>query len=135
MNSPCITYLYRAKDAEGHLLYVGVTQWPSMRMENHAQGSAWYALAANIDYVEFPNRAAALAAELAEIRSLRPPYNIAGNPDFMNPLGDDAKGISIRMQRSQWACLMAVTVAQNTKIQPYLVSLIQADFDKRGLPF
>lgn len=49
--------------------------------------------------------------------------------------GEEIKGITIRLKRSQWEHMAAMTMTERTKIQPYIIGLIQADFEKRGLRF
>lgn len=71
------TFMYRA--GNGELLYVGITQQANVRMAAHRKTSEWYTLATNIEYVEFPDRAAAMAAESVEIKSKRPRFNVTGN--------------------------------------------------------
>ena len=46
---------------------------------------------------------------------------------------EEIKGITIRLTRSQWLNMIAMTAADGTKIQPYILGLVQADFDRRGL--
>lgn len=47
--------------------------------------------------------------------------------------GEDTVNLTLRMKRSQWEHLVALTTAERTKIQPYLMNLIGEDFAKRGL--
>ena len=49
--------------------------------------------------------------------------------------GEAMKGITLRLKRSQWQSLVAMTNLDSIKIQPYMLSLIKADFDRRGLDF
>lgn len=70
------TALYRHFDADGTLIYVGVTANPLQRLAAHECGSAWIQEIARTDYEWFPTLALALAAEATAIRSERPRYNI-----------------------------------------------------------
>ena len=47
--------------------------------------------------------------------------------------GEDVVNLTLRMKRSQWEHLIALTTAERTKIQPYLMQLIGEDFQRRGL--
>ena len=75
------TWLYRHYDATGRLLYVGITNHYARRCEQHADEKAWWVLVdpGRSTTQEYPNRAAALLAEEAVIRSERPVFNIAHN--------------------------------------------------------
>jgi hypothetical protein len=43
------------------------------------------------------------------------------------------KNITIRPTIAQWEALIAMTTAERTKIQPYVMELMAADFARRGL--
>lgn len=45
----------------------------------------------------------------------------------------DVKNITIRPNFAQWEALVGLTTSERTKIQPYVLSLIAADFERRGL--
>lgn len=70
------TYLYRCRDSDGHLLYVGTSEWPVVRMETHRR-KPWGPDIVTVDLEEFPNRPAALAAERDAIRTEAPRHNLA----------------------------------------------------------
>lgn len=72
-------YLYRHWDADGILLYVGVTQSPRRRERGHATTSRWMELKATTTIEEHPSRAAVEAAEAVAINTERPLFNVAGN--------------------------------------------------------
>lgn len=46
---------------------------------------------------------------------------------------EETINLTLRMKRSQWEHLVALTTAERTKIQPYLMGLIASDFQRRGL--
>lgn len=71
------TALYRHFDAEGALLYVGISLSPLYRLASHRQ-AAWVERIASITLEWMPTRAAAEAAELEAIRGERPQFNKAG---------------------------------------------------------
>jgi hypothetical protein len=71
-------YLYRHWDAEGKLLYVGVTTSPRARTRQHLKDSRWIDLSVEMTVEPHPSRAAAEEAEAAAITSERPLFNEAG---------------------------------------------------------
>lgn len=73
------TALYRRFDAEGTLLYVGITDALDERTKAHDDGSSWSEFATHETVEMFPDRAAALAAEVQAIRSERPLFNMQHN--------------------------------------------------------
>lgn len=66
--------LYRHFDAQGRLLYVGISKNALARMEGHA-GSAWYAQIATVTIEHYNSRDSARRAEQEAITSERPAYN------------------------------------------------------------
>lgn len=70
------TALYSLFDADGSLLYVGVTDRMSARFKQHAGEKDWWPQVARRTFVEYGTRAEALAAESALISSERPPCNV-----------------------------------------------------------
>lgn len=69
------TSVYRAYDADGDLLYVGVTDNLANRLKSHEHHSRWYPLAATIEWESFDSRDYALEVERGLIYSLDPPHN------------------------------------------------------------
>ena len=49
--------------------------------------------------------------------------------------GEEIKGITLRLKRSQWQNMVAMTTSEGIKIQPFILALIEAEFEKRGLRF
>lgn len=74
---PGPTQLYRHFDADGRLLYVGISLSAILRFEAHRTGSNWAQKVATITIEHFPTRAEALAAEVRAIRTELPIHNIA----------------------------------------------------------
>jgi len=68
--------VYRMFDAEGRLLYVGMTQDAGARFGDHA-AKRWFPLVANIALEWFPTKASARLAEVRAIGTERPRYNKA----------------------------------------------------------
>ncbi len=75
------TTLYRYFDAEGALLYVGITNHAVLRALQHSKFSRWWPSVRSATFEHFPAREEAIAAETLAIRAERPPYNVVGQPD------------------------------------------------------
>ena len=71
--------LYRFFNAEGTLLYVGITNDPGRRMTKHRGGKSWWLEVARVEMEQHPDRLALRAAELKAIEHERPLYNIQHN--------------------------------------------------------
>lgn len=71
------TALYRHYDADGVLLYVGVSDVFHKRCTEHGSGSEWFSGVASSSVLWFETRAAALAAEKAAIIAERPLFNMS----------------------------------------------------------
>jgi predicted GIY-YIG superfamily endonuclease len=70
------TFLYRCFDAEGALLYVGISCQALIRFSQH-QSAEWSDRVAKITIKKYPDRRSASAAELEAIKSEKPLHNIA----------------------------------------------------------
>lgn len=70
------TALYRLHDAEGVLLYVGISSDPELRFRQHAMEKRWWHEVARRTIEWFSTRAAAEAAEETAIKIKRPKYNV-----------------------------------------------------------
>jgi predicted GIY-YIG superfamily endonuclease len=81
--------VYRAYDAAGALLYVGVSGRIRQRLYVHRHNSAWWAHAASVHLEWIQTRAEAEGIEAAVIREEQPPFNRAGvRPErFRAPTG------------------------------------------------
>lgn len=77
MTSP--TDLYRHWDAEGRLLYVGISLSAVQRLAAHRQSSRWYPRIKWIEIERHPTREAALEAERIAIRDEKPLCNLDHN--------------------------------------------------------
>lgn len=67
--------LYRHYDADGNLLYVGITINPGRRGKDHAKSSAWVEFAAREESVWFDSEEDAKAAERDAISNEAPLFN------------------------------------------------------------
>jgi hypothetical protein len=76
------TSLYRIWDRKHKvLLYVGIAvHWPR-RMDQHSGDKDWFPIDGVVEFEQYPNRPAALAAEEKAIRKEKPLYNIQHNGD------------------------------------------------------
>jgi predicted GIY-YIG superfamily endonuclease len=83
------TFLYRLYDADGVLLYVGITNNLATRMGRHSVEKSWWPEVAGIRVEVCANRQEAEAAELAAIRDERPVWNVDGVPRPPRPRGWD----------------------------------------------
>ncbi len=70
--------LYRLFGTDG-LLYVGVSDKWSRRMDEHAGHQWWWSQVTRVDLEHYVNRAEVLAAERAAIKDERPRYNVTHN--------------------------------------------------------
>lgn len=71
------TALYRLRDLQGNLLYIGIAANPDARWRVHRREKTWAHLVADRSIEWFPNRAAAEAAEAVAIRSEKPRHNVS----------------------------------------------------------
>jgi predicted GIY-YIG superfamily endonuclease len=71
------TALYRHRDCNGTLLYVGISLSVAARLAQHAGTSHWFAEVTQVDVEYFPTRAEAEAAERQAIRTEHPRCNKA----------------------------------------------------------
>lgn len=90
--------LYRFFDADGELLYVGITCDPGSRFKQHRRGKSWWHEIARIELEQFSSRVELEQAEREAIPKENPKYNInlrrGGTP--APPPGyrpDQAKGL------------------------------------------
>lgn len=73
---PACCHLYRFYDADGVLLYVGISGRIRQRVKEHAAGASWFEVAARVDIQHLPNRKEAADAERAAIKAERPLHNV-----------------------------------------------------------
>ena len=80
-----LTTLYRYFDADGRLLYAGITGAGAQRADQHAKGAIWWPQTAAATLEHYATREEALAAELVAIRCERPLFNRRDHPDLVRP--------------------------------------------------
>jgi hypothetical protein len=71
--------LYRHYDAQGVLLYVGISHSAALRASQHKKESCWYYQSATMTIENFNSREKAAEAEIAAIKNERPMFNIMGS--------------------------------------------------------
>ena len=70
------TALYRHFDADGRLLYVGISLSAIARLEQHKRSAGWFGEIARIDLEWWPFRSLAEQAELSAIWRENPAWNV-----------------------------------------------------------
>lgn len=68
--------LYRHFDADGRLLYVGISNNAAVRLDHHRTCSRWHDQIARIDIERFQNKKEAMIAEMKAIKEENPIFNI-----------------------------------------------------------
>jgi excinuclease UvrABC nuclease subunit len=74
--SPHQFRLYRHFDADGNLLYIGVSLNAFARLAQHRDSSSWFSEIANVTFQAFETREAVLEAEASAIQAENPKYNV-----------------------------------------------------------
>jgi predicted GIY-YIG superfamily endonuclease len=88
------TALYRYFDAEGVLLYCGITSDAEKRDAQHKTSAAWIGEAARVTYQWLESREHAAALEAVAIRFEKPKHNIAEQAKA-EPVDDAARGMAL----------------------------------------
>ncbi len=70
------SFVYRAFDAHGELLYVGCTWLPELRYSQHRKSSVWFQYATRFTMTGPHDRTAALAHERRAIETEEPWFNV-----------------------------------------------------------
>ena len=127
------TALYRYFDAEGRLLYVGVSLSAIQRQMAHEASSPWYRSHASMTTEWFASRAKALQAERTAIISEEPAYNVVHRNEEL----DDSPS-SLQANRSRAGRLGALTIhaAGKTNTAPArakFMSRFEQEVDPEGL--
>jgi hypothetical protein len=107
MSSNASTDLYRYYDADGQLLYVGISLSAVARASQHRSEKGWWRDVARMTVEHLPSRAEAVAAELEAIRTEAPIHNVAGNGETIRrygPKGQYSVTVSPK-HMNPWACM------------------------------
>lgn len=109
--------LYRLRDAQGRLLYVGITWNLKVRMQGHARyGAAWFGAVASTETEEYPTREAARKAELVAIETERPAINFM---DAAEHAEWKANGLPLRrcaVEDDTWFAAVRIAHAQGGSV-------------------
>lgn len=107
--------LYRAHDAAGRLLYVGISKQIAKRLKAHQHSSEWFSACARISMENFDTKRQAEEAERHAILDEKPLHNAEklppGQPrwqDFMTP--SEAQELSDARRKSDAARAMMKTL-------------------------
>jgi predicted GIY-YIG superfamily endonuclease len=134
------TALYRFFDADGALLYVGITYDTEQRFASHRNSSPWWKDVADESVEWFDTRPLALAAELEAIRTERPRHNVLGSPWAPGPRELDPEEKTMSQVRSDLTemCTQvrlldsAFVVVDRTKARRPVAALVSMDFYERA---
>jgi len=89
--------LYRHYDADGRLLYVGVSGNPVQRLKQHRYSNAWIRLSVRMHIEWFSNSAEAAIAELHAINNEKPLHNKPARIGPQNARAEPTIMLSIRV--------------------------------------
>lgn len=78
---PTMQTLYRMFDADGQLLYVGISVNPMSRMKHHASAQPWWEEVSGIDLEKYATRDQVMEAERRAVENENPRYNVRLRPD------------------------------------------------------
>jgi excinuclease UvrABC nuclease subunit len=78
--------LYRFYDQNDNLLYVGITKFFEPRLKQHYKNAEWFFETAFVRLEHFATRQEVELAESFAIKTEKPRYNIAKNPDKLEAL-------------------------------------------------
>jgi predicted GIY-YIG superfamily endonuclease len=70
------TALYRHFDADGKLLYVGISHSPLLRLSQHRDNARWFEKIKSVQHEWFPSRQEAMEAERKAVAEENPECNI-----------------------------------------------------------
>lgn len=122
--------VYRMRDAQGILLYIGRTGNAGRRFGDHAS-KRWFPLVATITMEWFPTEAAAVLAERRAIQQEYPRYNVAETrrsrrrPTRLPQLAPPAKRIPPCLPKPEDECqaTLAALLAKGTTMNEVAVAL------------
>lgn len=124
------TVVYRASDAEGHLLYVGSSVNVDERLRYHSVYAPWWTSGLTIIISAFDTIAEARAAELVAIRDEHPTWNIHGrsanHPDGPAYDYDDVARLHAYRETEHFHRHMGHTAVKRRPAQPVATGQIKA---------
>lgn len=80
-----MTVLYRLRDNAGALLYVGISDRWSRRMDEHERKQPWWPAVAHAELTTYRTRQEAVSAEREAIRNEKPRHNVVHQPGNRHP--------------------------------------------------
>lgn len=93
------TALYRLYNAEGNLLYIGISSDPSRRFRDHRSRHSWWGEVTNHSLEWFEIEFHALLAEVRAISTEAPRYNVRSTSRWKAQQSEAAKRISPEAKR------------------------------------
>ena len=135
------TALYRLFDAEGVLLYVGITVHVEQRWIEHERAKPWWPLVTEKRVDWFESRTLALAAELQAIKTEHPVHNVIGTPDAHKRrelAPEEVGGGALRANLAEYIGRVQhrgeeVVIVDGTKRRKRIAALVSMDFYERAL--
>jgi predicted GIY-YIG superfamily endonuclease len=128
------TALYRFFDADGKLLYVGVTGDLRTRFAQHASVKSWWSDVARKTVAWHATRARALAAEAEAIAAEEPEHNIAEICAALRPRADRHRmqPLTFRPPRPLRAWLQAYAEATERPVGAIIAEALTEYRDRMG---
>lgn len=108
--------LYRHFNADGELLYIGISVSSLVRLTKHRNASPWFHEIAVVKIEHFPTRAAALHAEGLAIQSEKPLYNLGKTGENRRLLKNWPFGNSW-VKGSTWCQLLGAWIEPVAKLE------------------
>jgi hypothetical protein len=127
--------LYRHFDAQGALLYVGISASAVRRLAEHKKGAAWFSSIAFVEVERFPTRAAAQQAEFEAITRERPKYNVTHSVVHALPPPEPTPRASTEMRRkmARYPTLRPEEAAQYLGLELDILRFaVKSDIGPRG---
>lgn len=122
-------YLYRARDKNGNLLYIGITTQPKVRMDTHASTSPWMELCQKpFEWVGFDSIESAQEAERDEIFKSCPPFNKTGNPESSRVLDEHSVRYNFFIKKSQLHALKVEALEKGVSVASLVNGMISNHF-------
>lgn len=118
------TALYRHFDAEGRLLYVGISLSAIQRLSQHL-ASAWAKDIRNVTVEILPTREDALAAEATAIREEQPLHNRCGKVDMPINLLEGAEEVTLSVFMQQHGLTQARLAREIGISRSYLAEILK----------
>jgi hypothetical protein len=126
------TAVYRYFDADGRLLYVGVSLSGIARQSQHESGSHWYADHASMTTEWFDTRAEALEAERMAIITEQPIYNVAHRGEVLEETPEARKLTHSQIGRMGAYALHAAGKTTTTAARAQFLSRFEREVDPDG---